>query len=272
MDTFATMETERLYNHIVCPRIVTAESSKQFEAMIPGWISLPVAMHLLDFEKTEEIHTETYRHFVSFHRNLKLLQKELVSVNMNSNILKQINNDGLNTVFGHVRSMEEVKDKAQALKNKTNAFDVRFMNPVVAALDNILKLNIHFESLHIDKATLVNPFQIDNQAIIIMCQITAKDFFSHVLLEIPAKTYKGFLESLDPKPGGEEFGKKLVDDLTKRITHDLSKNHTLEFKSAEGKMTIGSALKVKDPLTMIVTNHKSNFGTFKIAFGALPQG
>jgi len=88
-------------NHIALPWQILPAEANEFDVVALKWPSLPVQVHVLDFKAVQKLHTAFYSVAAKFRREAEARNSRVVSINFRPDILRQVRNDGMESVLGH---------------------------------------------------------------------------------------------------------------------------------------------------------------------------
>ncbi|PIU00902.1 MAG: hypothetical protein COT74_03090 [Bdellovibrionales bacterium CG10_big_fil_rev_8_21_14_0_10_45_34] len=120
------------------PRIdadVLASLAQGFDEVIQH----PTPLVVFDFARVQVINILSYRDFVVFAQKMKKQGGGVASINLSAEINRQIDKEGLESVFNPTSTLNKALLNAGLIKN-TPAIDVKFINPFIKAVLKTLGL------------------------------------------------------------------------------------------------------------------------------------
>jgi len=175
-------------NTIVCPEEIGAEAEKELPALVKEWEAIPVSLHILDMKAVSVISRVTYRHFILFHQSLKRQKKFLMSTNFKKELVLQINEDGLSSIFNPQITPQEARKKAGMKSKAQSQLNVEFLNPFIKATQMTLEMQAN-TPLQAGKPFVIkaeDSFQIEVAGVI---NLTSDQFNGAISICFPKKVF-----------------------------------------------------------------------------------
>ena len=171
--------------HVISlPETLDTDEMK-LEAAVTLWLTSTPDVHVLDFKDVTKLKTNTYRHLLHFGQMLKKNKKRLFCININTEVAKQIKQDGLVGGFIEIPSLEEAQKRAKPQKSM---LDVDIINPFVEGTLKVLETQAKIK-LTPGKLHLRNPDDQSQIEIAGVLALSCAEFTGSIALCFSAKVF-----------------------------------------------------------------------------------
>lgn len=266
-------ETQDDINVIMCPAKIGTDTVEEFKALSKNWALAPVTVHIFNFEKTQEISPNAYQPFVLFKQMLKNDGKHMFSVGLNSTLLSDIKNRGLEQIFSPVSSINEAKRKA-GLRAK-GKIDVEFINPFLSATKNSLAVQAETEIQPLKPFVKEGegPYQVSIAGVI---SLISDHFSGSITLCFPAQTFLNIYnkmfdeENTEINEEIEDAAGEILNIIYGQAKAELNDQKGYQLKKAIPTVLTADKLKIRQqgPGPVVVLPFDSQAGKFHIEIEA----
>ena len=181
------------------PETLGANQVGEFREEMKSWLLEQTEIYIFDFEKTINMQVHFYQAIVTFRQAVRKGNKQFYSVNLSSDIFKQIKADGLEQVFVPVSDLQEAKRKAAPANRMKVALNVEFLNPFLAATKQTLE--VQAKTPITAKKPFVKDHNLANQpppdiAIAGVISLMSDNFSGNITLCFPAATFLAIYQNM----------------------------------------------------------------------------
>lgn len=186
MSDFQT-NTKESVTTIKCPLTLDEKAAAAFTSLTAPWMEKPNQVYVLDLTETDIIDRHMYRPIMLFHQHLKQKKCFLFSIGVKHEILSQLKENGLESIFSPKKSLAEAMDSAGIKTNKPK-IDIEFINPFIKATLTTIETQANIQVTpgkpHVKKDT--DPNTTDIAGII---SLTSQAFHGSIALCFPQKVF-----------------------------------------------------------------------------------
>lgn len=245
-------------------------ASDEFKLQFKSWLLLPIKTYVLDFEQTKNILAPFYQALIQFRSALKGTEKSIYSINLNTSLLRQVNEDGVSQIFSSAESIENIKRKSDLVKKTSANIDVDLINPFLKGA---------IKTLEVQANTKVKPLKIhmksgpaENIGIAGVISLVTDTFTGSITLCFPQKVFLKIYENmfgevhLTINKEIEDAAGELLNIIYGQAKIELNNKPGYNLKKAIPTILVGEKLNIslQGNSATVVIPFETEFGNFYI--------
>ena len=193
MSTFSHQVQQNSCTIKMC-EILSKDKSADFKNQINSWLLISVETFMLDFEVTTLIEHHFYQALLQFKSILKNNSKSIFSINLNTTLLKQVKQDGMENAFSPVETKAEVQRKAGMMKESKGKIDLEFIGPFLKGTKSAFEVQCNTPIQPLKPYIKTAP--VENLSIAGVLSLQSDNFQGTVILSFPEKTFLQVYENM----------------------------------------------------------------------------
>ncbi len=272
-------------NLITMPMIVDHKNTAQFEAAQDEWLKNSCLVHVMDLARVVAIMPSSHTSFIRFHNSLREQDKSLFSINMPSNLLPRIKQEGLLSVFNPIENLDVVQRILEMKRLRREEAKSRILTDLINALttsvDDFLRLKMGIEAVtstpslknvgeyHLFHVGGLAELSVDNFEFSLLVQFDKnvfEDFFDYF---IERESQKNADFEIEPMEDIRKSAKKILNPIFAQTKLILKEKKKVLFKQVNPNIIVGDCCKYHEHISAITMNFQTSLGNFRIEVGIL---